>query len=67
MNRIVIGTRGSSLALWQANHIQDALKASRSDLEVCLKIIRTKGDVVLDAPLHVMLDTGLFTRKMEET
>ncbi len=67
MNRVVIGTRGSSLALWQANHVQDALKASRSDLEVSLKIIRTKGDEALHAPLHVMLDKGLFTRKIEET
>ncbi|MDP6111100.1 MAG: hydroxymethylbilane synthase [Planctomycetota bacterium] len=62
----MIGTRGSSLALWQANHVQDALKASRSDLEVCLKIIRTKGDEALDGPFHVTLDKGLFTRKIEE-
>ncbi len=66
MNRIVIGTRSSSLALWQANYVQDALKASRSDLEICLKTIKTKGDEALHAPLHVMLDKGLFTRKIEE-
>lgn len=66
MNKIMIGTRGSALALWQANHIQDALRASRNDLDVCQKIIKTKGDVVLDAPLHVMLEKGLFTRQIEE-
>ena len=65
MSRVVIGTRGSPLALWQANHVRDALIASRSDLEIQLEIIRTKGDRALHAPLHTMLDKGLFTREIE--
>ena len=66
MTRLVIGTRGSELALWQANHIRDCLQAAHSDLQVELEIIQTKGDKVLDTPLHAMLDKGLFTRQIEE-
>ena len=66
MTLIVIGTRGSELALWQANHIRDCLLAGHSDVEVELEIIRTKGDKVLETPLHAMLDKGLFTRQIED-
>jgi len=65
MRRIVIGTRGSDLALWQANHVRDALLAAHDDLEVELEIIHTKGDLVLQTPLHKMLDKGLFTKEIE--
>lgn len=66
MSLVVIGTRGSPLALWQSNHVRDALMASRSDLEVRLEIIRTVGDDNLRTPLHAILDKGLFTRQIEE-
>lgn len=66
MTLIVIGTRGSELALWQANHIRDCLLAGHSDVEVELEIIRTRGDKVLETPLHAMLDKGLFTRQIED-
>jgi len=65
MRRIVIGTRGSDLALWQANHVRDALLGAHDDLEVELQIIHTKGDLVLQTPLHKMLDKGLFTKEIE--
>ena len=65
MRRIVIGTRGSELALWQANHVRDALLAAHDGLEVDLEIIHTKGDLVLQTPLHKMLDKGLFTKEIE--
>ncbi len=66
MTRIVIGTRGSELALWQANWVRSALLAAHEGLTVELAIIRTKGDEVLETPLHAMLDKGLFTRQIEE-
>lgn len=65
MKRIVIGTRGSDLALWQANHVRAALLDAHDGLEVDIEIIHTKGDRVLDKPLHQMLDKGLFTKEIE--
>ena len=62
---LVIGTRGSRLAMWQANHVRDALLNLHSDLRVSLEVIRTKGDKVLQTPLHAMLDKGLFTKEIE--
>ena len=65
MNRIIIGTRGSLLALWQANFIKDELK-KRFDLDSQLKIIKTTGDKILDAPLAKIGGKGLFTKELEE-
>ena len=65
MKRIVIGTRGSELALWQANHVRDALRDAHDGLDVELEIIHTKGDLILTSPLHKMLDKGLFTKEIE--
>ena len=65
MKRIVIGTRGSELALWQANHVREALRAAHDGLDVELEIIHTKGDLILTSPLHKMLDKGLFTKEIE--
>jgi hydroxymethylbilane synthase len=65
MKRIVIGTRGSDLALWQSNHVRCALLEAHEDLEVELEIIHTKGDLILQTPLHKMLDKGLFTKEIE--
>ena len=47
---IVIGTRGSQLALWQANWVKEAIERSHRDLTVELFIIKTKGDKILDVP-----------------
>ncbi len=65
MSEIVIGTRGSSLALWQANHVRDVLTDLHDGLSVRLEIIHTKGDKVLDTALHRMLDKGLFTKEIQ--
>ena len=65
MSEIVIGTRGSSLALWQANHVRDVLTDLHGGLTVRLEIIHTKGDKVLDTALHRMLDKGLFTKEIQ--
>ncbi|KKL96763.1 hypothetical protein LCGC14_1841250 [marine sediment metagenome] len=44
MSRLVIGTRGSALALWQARFVQQALAAENTGLQVELEIIHTTGD-----------------------
>jgi hydroxymethylbilane synthase len=61
---LVIGSRGSQLALWQANYIRDRLEAR--GLEARIEIIKTSGDTVADTPLHQIGGKGLFTREIEE-
>ena len=66
MEKIIIGTRGSILALWQANYVKDALEKQYPKLEVELKIVKTKGDKILDVPLSKIGGKGLFTKELEE-
>ena len=65
MNRVVIGTRGSDLALWQAEFVRKSLEAEFPEIEFEVKIIRTTGDEVLDVSLSKIGDKGLFTRQIE--
>lgn len=62
---IRIATRGSALALWQANNVRDALRAARSDREVELVIIKTEGDRVTDRPLAAIGGKALFVKEVE--
>ncbi|WP_075590255.1 hydroxymethylbilane synthase [Labilibacter marinus] len=64
-DKIVIGTRGSQLALYQANKVKADLEEIYADLEVELKIIKTKGDKILDVALSKIGDKGLFTKELE--
>jgi hydroxymethylbilane synthase len=64
--RIRIGTRGSRLALWQAEHVAGRLRDAHPDLEVAIETIRTTGDRILDAPLARIGGKGLFTKEIEE-
>lgn len=64
-NKLIIGTRGSALALWQAEHIKQRLWLEHG-LESELKIIKTKGDKILDVPLAKIGGKGLFTKELEE-
>jgi len=64
-NKITIGTRGSELALWQAHFAGDLLSAKFPGLEVVYKIIKTKGDKILDTPLNLIGGKGLFTKELE--
>jgi hydroxymethylbilane synthase len=59
-----IGSRGSQLALWQANHIS-ALLRERGH-EVDLEIIKTTGDKILDVALAKVGTKGMFTKEIEE-
>jgi hydroxymethylbilane synthase len=61
---IVIGSRGSALALWQARHIAAAL--AELGAETRLEIIKTTGDKITDVPLANVGGKGLFTKEIEE-
>lgn len=63
-DRLVIGTRGSQLALWQSNYIKQMLE-SITGLPVELKTIKTTGDKILDVPLAKVGGKGLFTKELE--
>ena len=62
---IVIGTRGSKLALWQAEHIASLIRERFPAIEVNLKKIVTTGDKILDVPLAKIGGKGLFTKELE--
>lgn len=62
---IRIGTRGSALALWQADHVTELLSKALPDVAVERTIIRTKGDQLLDKALSAIGDKGLFTKELE--
>jgi len=61
-----IGTRGSKLALWQANWVKQAIEARLSHLSVEIQIIKTRGDKILDVPLAKIGGKGLFVKEIEE-
>lgn len=65
MNKLIIGSRGSELALWQTNFVRDLIKKHFPELEIEIKIIKTKGDKILDVPLAKIGDKGLFTKELE--
>lgn len=68
MNKTLkIGTRGSRLALWQANWVKTALEAEDPSLSIELVIIKTKGDKILDVPLAKVGGKGLFVKEIEES
>lgn len=62
--KIRIGTRGSKLALWQANHVADTLKKDGIDSEIVT--IQTKGDKILDISIAKIGSKGVFTEEIEE-
>ena len=65
MNKIILGTRGSQLALWQSNHVKKLLIAKIPELEVNIKIITTMGDEMQNLPLPKIGAKGLFTKEIE--
>ncbi len=65
MEACVIGTRGSPLAMWQADHVRRALLEAHPGLEVRIEVIRTTGDVLLEPPLAKIGGTGVFTKEIE--
>jgi len=63
---VTIATRGSELALWQANHIKELIEREYSNVKVLLNIIKTTGDKILDVPLAKIGGKGLFVKEIEE-
>jgi hydroxymethylbilane synthase len=64
MATLRIGSRGSQLALWQANHVADLLREQGHSVEI--KVIKTTGDKVLDVALAKVGTKGMFTKEIEE-
>jgi len=63
--KIIIGSRGSELAFWQANFTKRELEKNNKNLHVEIKIIKTKGDKILDVALSKIGDKSLFTKELE--
>ncbi|HEX2330747.1 MAG TPA: hydroxymethylbilane synthase, partial [Candidatus Angelobacter sp.] len=59
MANLRIGSRGSQLALWQANHVADLLRGQGHQVEI--EIIKTTGDKILDVALAKVGTKGMFT------
>ncbi len=62
----IIGSRGSKLALWQADWVKSRLEGSQPGVEIRIEIIKTSGDVMRDVPLSVIGGKGVFTKELEE-
>jgi hydroxymethylbilane synthase len=64
MGLLRIGSRGSQLALWQANHVADLLRSQGHSVEI--EIIKTTGDKITDVALSRVGTKGMFTKEIEE-
>jgi hydroxymethylbilane synthase len=64
--RIIVGTRGSKLALWQTNWLIERIQAKQPELKVEIRIFTTQGDKIQDRPLQSVGDDGFFVRELEE-
>ena len=67
MNRtLILGTRGSRLALWQAHHVRDLLAVAAPEAQIEIRTIKTQGDRIQDRPLSQVGGTGLFVKEIED-
>jgi hydroxymethylbilane synthase len=66
VDHIILGTRGSDLALAQTRIVADKLRGAHAKLAIDIKIIRTTGDKRLDLSLSGSIERGLFTKELEE-
>jgi hydroxymethylbilane synthase len=64
--KLIIGTRGSKLALWQAEFVRTSLQKLHAGLAIELNKIKTTGDKILDVPLAQVGGKGLFVKEIEE-
>ncbi|MDR2054662.1 MAG: hydroxymethylbilane synthase [Desulfovibrio sp.] len=63
---LVIATRGSRLALWQADAVKRSLRKAHPFLEVTLEVVKTAGDIMQDVPLAKIGGKGLFVKEIED-
>lgn len=66
MEKLIIATRASDLALWQAYHVKERIEASFPEITVELNEITSKGDKILDKPLALIGGKGHFTKELED-
>lgn len=64
--KVIIGSRGSPLALWQAEWVRAKVREWDARIEVDIRKIKTTGDKILDAPLAKIGEKGLFVKEIEE-
>jgi len=64
-HKLIIGSRGSDLALWQSNFIKREIEKKNKNVTVEIKLVKTKGDKILDVALSKIGDKGLFTKELE--
>jgi hydroxymethylbilane synthase len=66
VEKLIIATRASNLALWQAYHIKERIETSFPQITVELNEITSKGDKILDKPLALIGGKGHFTKELED-
>lgn len=66
MEKLIIATRASDLALWQAYHVKERIETSFPEITVELNEITSKGDKILDKPLALIGGKGHFTKELED-
>ena len=66
MEKLIIATRASNLALWQAYHIKERIETSFPEVSVELNEITSRGDKILDKPLALIGGKGHFTKELED-
>ncbi len=66
MEKLIIATRASNLALWQAYHIKERIETTFPEISVELNEITSKGDKILDKPLALIGGKGHFTKELED-
>ncbi|MCI8918947.1 MAG: hydroxymethylbilane synthase [Eubacterium sp.] len=64
--RYIIASRGSKLALTQTEYVRSRLAAAYPQHEFQIQVVKTKGDLILDKPLHEIGDKGVFVKEIEE-
>lgn len=64
--KVVVGTRGSKLALTQTQWVIDQLKCCNQEVDFEIKIIKTKGDLIQNVPLDKIGDKGIFVKEIEQ-
>ena len=65
MVNIRLASRGSTLALWQAHHVQHLLRTLHPEITTDIEVLHTTGDRITDVPLSMIGDKGLFTKEVD--
>ncbi len=66
MEKLIIATRGSQLAMWQAEYVKSELKKRFPEMEIEFEVVTSTGDKILDKPLALIGGKGLFTKEIED-